>query len=71
MEETIKLKCEKCGCAYEKPAVFKEYLVETNHNVFYKWSLVFCDKCRRQKERESLKSLPGVLKALVSQQIIT
>jgi len=64
MEETIQLKCEKCGCDYEKPSVFKEYLDATKHNVFYKWSLLFCDKCRREKERESLKALPDVLRAL-------
>lgn len=67
MEETIKLKCDKCGCAYEKPVVFKEYVAGTKHNVFYKWSLAFCDKCRREKERESLKSLPSVIRALGSQ----
>ena len=64
MEETIKLKCEKCGCDYEKTSVFKEYLVATKHNVFYKWSLAFCDKCRRENERDSLKALPDVLRAL-------
>jgi len=64
MEETIELKCEKCGCDYEKPSVFKEHLVKTNYNVFYKWSLAFCDKCRREKARESLKALPNVLRAL-------
>lgn len=64
MEETIKLKCENCECHYEKPSVFKEYLVQTKFNVFYKWSLTFCDKCRREKERESLKSLPEILSIL-------
>jgi len=65
MEETIKLKCEKCGCNYEKPSVFKEYLIATKHNVFYKWSLAFCDICRREKEREALKSLPDIIDALI------
>jgi len=64
MPEIIKLKCEKCRCVYEKPSVFKEYLVATKHNVFYKFSLLFCDKCRREKEGEYLKSLPDVLRAL-------
>jgi hypothetical protein len=64
LEETIKLKCEKCGCDYEKPSVFKEYLFTARHNVFFKWSLAFCDKCRREKEIESLKALPDVLRAL-------
>ena len=60
----VELKCEKFGCDYKKPSVFKEYLVATKYNVFYKWSLAFCDKCRRQKERESLKALPDVLMTL-------
>jgi len=64
MEETIKLKCEKCVIDYEKPLVFREYLVSTKYNNFYKWSLAFCDKCRREKERECLKALPNILKAL-------
>lgn len=66
----INLVCEKCGCDYEKPAVFKEYLVQTKLNVFYKWSLAFCDKCRREKEREAFKALPDVLKALSNKKII-
>jgi hypothetical protein len=64
MEETIKLKCEKCQCDYEKPSVFKEYLVTTKYNVFYRWSLAFCVICRRKKQKEALKNLPSVLKAL-------
>ena len=62
--EKIKLKCEICGCDYEKPSVFREYLKATKHNVFFKWSLSFCDKCRRKKEHESLKAMPEILKAL-------
>jgi hypothetical protein len=64
MEETINLKCEKCGVDYQKPSVLKDYLVATKHNVFYKWSLAFCDNCRREKEKEALKALPDILKAL-------
>jgi hypothetical protein len=64
MEELLQLKCEKCNCDYEKPAVFKEYLVATKYNIFYKWSLAFCDNCRKEKERESLKALPDIVKAL-------
>ena len=60
-ESLIKCKCEKCGCDYEKPSIFQNYLVETKYNTFYKWSLSFCDKCRREKERESLKALPNIL----------
>jgi len=63
-EEMVNLICEKCNCDYEKPTVFQKYLIETKHNVFYKWSLTFCDNCRRERERESLKALPDIVKAL-------
>jgi len=63
MEEMIKYKCEKCGIDYEKPANFKKWN-EENTNVFFRWSLTYCDKCRREKERESLKALPNVLNML-------
>jgi hypothetical protein len=62
--QTIKLTCEKCGSSYEKPSVFKEYLILTKYNIFYRWSLTFCDKCRREKEQASLKVLPDILKNL-------
>ena len=45
----IKLKCEICGANYEKPAHYKKW-----NNVFFKWSLRFCDDCRRKKEKEEL-----------------
>ena len=63
MEEIINCKCEKCGVNYEKPATFKKWEAE-NTNVFFRWSLAFCDNCRREKERETLKVLPNVLSAL-------
>ena len=63
-KETINLKCEKCGCDYKKPTIFKEYLITSKYNVFYKWSLMYCDKCRREKEMQSLKALPDVIKKL-------
>lgn len=59
----INCKCEKCGVDYEKPATFKKWN-EENTNVFFRWSLEFCDKCRREKERKALKALPSVLSAL-------
>jgi len=59
----LKLKCEKCGAEYEKPAVFKKWNDE-NPNVFWKWNLTFCDTCRREKQEEGLKRLPEILKAL-------
>ena len=63
MKETIKLKCEKCNADYDKPSDLKR-LNEEHPNVFFKWSLLFCDDCRRKKEREAIKSLPEVLKVL-------
>ena len=45
----IKLKCEICGVNYEKPAHYTKW-----NNVFFKWSLRFCDDCRRKKEKEEL-----------------
>ena len=63
MEEMINCKCEKCGVDYEKPATFKK-CNEENTNVFFRWSLAFCDKCRREKEHEALKALPNVLSTL-------
>ena len=66
MNDTIKLKCEECGCTYEKPYVFKEHLLKYKHNVFFKWSLTFCDKCRRKKEVAALKALPDVIDAIAN-----
>lgn len=66
MNESLKLKCEKCGCDYEKPSVYAEYLSKVNGslNIFYKWYLSFCDKCRREKELEALERLPVILESL-------
>lgn len=63
---TIKLKCEECGCAYEKPYIFKEFILASERNVFFKWSLTFCDKCRRKKEVSTLRALPDVLNAIAN-----
>ena len=62
----IKLKCEKCGVKYEKPADFKKWNNE-RPNVFFKWSLAFCDTCRRNREKEALKRLPEVIKVLANE----
>jgi hypothetical protein len=64
MESNINLICEKCGVKYEKPESFSKFY-DSNPNVFFRWSLSFCDKCRREKEIEALKQLPYILKALV------
>ncbi len=61
----LQLKCEKCGVDYEKPTNFKKWN-DKNPNVFFKWSLTFCDTCRRTKECQALKKLPDVLKLLTN-----
>lgn len=47
-------------------AVYAEYLSKVNGslNIFYKWYLSFCDKCRREKELEALERLPVILESL-------
>ena len=60
----IKLECKKCGVAYEKPTDFKKWNDE-RPSIFFKWSLAFCDKCRRWKQIKALEKLPEVIKALV------
>lgn len=57
----IKLKCEICGVNYEKPAHYRKW-----NNVFFKWSLKFCDDCRRKKEKKALKRLPEVINVLAN-----
>jgi len=61
--EDLELKCSKCGIGYTKPFKFKEWN-ENKSNVFFKWSLTYCDTCRREREREALQSLPSVIKKL-------
>jgi hypothetical protein len=63
MEELLNLTCENCGTKYEKPAKFQKWQND-KPNVFFKWSLKYCDSCRRSKERGSLKKLPDVIKAI-------
>ena len=63
MKETIELKCRKCSINYERPLSHVKYY-KKNKQVFFKWSLEFCDKCRKEREEEALQRLPDVLKAL-------
>lgn len=63
----LSLICEKCGSGYEKPDDYKKWN-EESPNVFFKWSLRFCDTCRRARQNEALKSLPQVLIALTIKQ---
>lgn len=57
MEEFMNLICKDCKCSYQKPSVFKEYLEKSNYNVFYTWSLTYCDLCRRERETYALTQL--------------
>lgn len=61
--KNLKLNCEICGVAYEKPAEFKVWNDE-RPNVFFRWSLVYCDTCRKDKQTKALQSLPKVINAL-------
>ncbi len=63
MEETIKLKCTQCGTDYEKPMNYKVWNKE-HPNVFFKWNLMFCDKCRKEKEEEGFKRLPEIIRRI-------
>lgn len=61
--ENLKLNCETCGVDYEKPYEFKVWNDE-RPDVFFRWSLTYCDTCRRAKQIEALKQLPKVLNAI-------
>ena len=58
------LKCKECECSYQKPSIYKEYLVQSNYNIFYQWSLIYCDKCRKEKEYSALNGLEEVTNML-------
>lgn len=60
----LKLNCSTCGKDYEKPIDFQKWNNE-KPNVFFKWSLTYCDVCRKEKEFKALKYLPEVVKNLV------
>ena len=63
MEKMIECTCETCGIKYEKPLQWKIWN-DNRPQVFFKWSLSFCDEHRREKELKALKSLPTILKSL-------
>ena len=56
----LKLECQSCGVAYEKPQYYEVWDKEYP-NVFFRWSLSYCDKCRKEKEIQALKYLPQVI----------
>lgn len=59
----MKLICKKCGIEYEKPDSFKLWN-EEHPNVYFKWSLMYCDEHRKERQNESLKHLGEVVKTL-------
>ena len=60
MEDFINIVCKVCKVSYQKPSVFKEYLEKSNYNIFYTWSLTYCDLCRRKKETFALNQLENI-----------
>jgi hypothetical protein len=64
MEETIKIKCE-CGSECERPQKYKEYQ-EKSPNVIWKWKLMYCDTCYKNRCDKALKRLPEVLNAMIN-----
>ncbi len=65
MEKMLNLKCKICGCEYEKPENFKIWNAKRT-NVFFRWSLEFCNKCRWEKEIKALNRLPEIIKILAN-----
>lgn len=67
MEEKkeLDLICENCRADYKKPHDFKVWN-DSHPNIFFKWSLTYCDDCRRAREGKALKRLPEVIKALTN-----
>ncbi len=66
ISKLLYLTCEKCNGKYEKPEQFAIWNTEMP-NVFFKWSLQYCDTCRKEKQFEALKSLPNVINSLTDQ----
>lgn len=62
-EEILKKKCE-CGSDFERPKKYQEYQ-EKHPNVIWKWKLVYCDTCYKNRCDKALKRLPEVIDALV------
>ena len=62
-EENVICKCKTCGVSYTKPSIFKVYN-EKYPNVFWRWSLTYCNDCRREKENKALRDLPEILNKL-------
>jgi hypothetical protein len=56
----LDLTCEKCNTEYQKPADFKKWH-DKFPSVFFKWSLQFCDTCRKEKQTAALQNLRDVI----------
>jgi hypothetical protein len=59
----MKCNCQKCGIEYIKPNKFKIWN-EEHPNTFFKLNLLYCDKCRKEKEENYLNHLPQVIEIL-------
>ena len=57
--------CIVCGVKYEKPLDFKTWN-DKHPNVFFKWSMQYCDTHRKERELKALENLPAVLEALAN-----
>lgn len=63
MDEMLKLKCE-CGEDFERPQIYKEWK-DKHQNVIWKWKLMYCDKCYKNRVDKALNRLPEIMNALV------
>jgi hypothetical protein len=54
--------CE-CGAEFTRPSEFEEWFIKFG-NVFFKWKLLYCDKCFHDKTEAALKHLPDVVAEL-------
>lgn len=62
----LNLKCKECLTNYQKPEAYKEWN-EKYPNVFFKYSLMYCDFCRKKIQDEHLEKLPLILDLLTKE----
>lgn len=60
-EQEIEINCEDCTDNVLRPAWYAN-----EQNVFFRWSMKYCDSCRRKRELEALKSLGKIVEALAN-----
>ena len=64
----IKLKCE-CGKEFKRPYKYKEYQERLPHSVAFKWKLMYCDECYKNRVNKALKRLPEIINNLIGKEI--